>query len=163
MRAITHIASAAALLLAIGACGRHAGDAETAGKLADVPLTTLDGQKTSLAELTKGKVVVLKFGATWCGWCTKQLAEFNKVAGEYGDKVLVLDIDVREPASKVKAHGERHNFQGTTLLDPTGEAARAYGVEGIPHTIVADADGNILFKGNYTPFAKLKAAIDKAL
>ena len=146
-----------------GSKGKGKPAAREKPKLIDAPLVTLGGQKTTLAQVTKGRVVLFKFGATWCPPCTAQLGEFNKVLDAYGDQVLVLDIDIREPASAVKAHHGKHGFKAQALLDPTAEAAKAYNVQSIPLNVILDRQGRILHKGGFLPFKKLKAILDPAV
>jgi peroxiredoxin len=153
-------------VLAAGALGCAGGGPQpgTGGTLRDVPLVTLDGQETSLMKLIGRRVAVFKFGATWCPPCTRQLADFSKVREAYPeDQVAVIDIDAGEPADLVRRHARKHGVTFTTVLDPQGEAAKAYNVTAIPVTIVASRDRTILHRGHYTPFSKLKPHIDSAL
>jgi len=129
----------------------------------DFELKALDGKDVKTAELRKDKVFLLKFGATWCGWCNRQIPELNKVVETYGDKVAVLDVDVRESAARVQKHVKAKGTKYLTVLDPTGAVARKYGVRGIPLVVVADTSGQVVFVGNYTKFGKLKEAIDPVL
>jgi peroxiredoxin len=145
-------------------CSMAAGKGPQVGdKVVDFNLKGLDGKVVKTAEFREDKVFVLKFGATWCGWCNRQIPELNKVQKEYADKVAVLDVAVREKADKVQAHNKKKGTKYNTVLDPKGIVAAKYGVRGIPVVIVADQDGKILYKGYYTKFAVLKKVIDKAL
>jgi peroxiredoxin len=144
---------------ALAAAGTGEGD-----KLTDAELQTLKGKKVSLAELTKGRVSIVKFGATWCGPCTMQLQEFEKLIRHYKKKVLVLDIDIKEPAKTVAAHYARHKFHTYSLLDTDGSVARTYGVRGIPDTLLVKADGTIAArKVGVTRATELKPILDKLL
>jgi len=153
----------AALIVPTPACialGQRPGRGD---RLVDVELTTLEGEKTQLLQLINGRVAVFEFGATWCGWCTRQLAEFNTVARRYAnDTVAVFDIDVNEGARVVAAHAKAHKVAFQTVLDPNGRAAGRYNVSGIPVTIVAAPDGTILYRGYYTPFDRLNRIIAPA-
>ncbi|MFW6164059.1 MAG: TlpA family protein disulfide reductase [Planctomycetota bacterium] len=164
MKLTAHLALAALLVAGALGCAGGGPRPATDDALRDVPLVTLDGKETNLATLIGDRVAVFKFGATWCPPCTRQLAEFNQVRKAYpDDQVAVIDIDAGEPADLVRRHARKHGVTFTTVLDPQGEAARAYGVQGIPVTIVADRDRTILYRGHYTPFSKLKPHIDSAL
>ncbi|MFW6162057.1 MAG: TlpA family protein disulfide reductase [Planctomycetota bacterium] len=152
------------VMLAAWAQSAAAGETPAQGdKLINVPLTTLSGKKTSLAKIVKGKVTAFKFGTTWCGWCKKELAEFEKVIDKYGDKVVTLDIDVKEPAAKVKASHKKLNVRTPVVLDPQGKAAAKYDVRGFPTLIVADHKARVLLRSYYVPFAKLEPILDKAV
>jgi peroxiredoxin len=154
-----------ALSLALVSCTGIGQESPSKGdKLVDVEVTTLDGETQKLSEIQNRRVLVFKFGATWCGWCNRQLVDFNKVDKAYDDdKVVVVDIDVKEPAAEVAAHAKEAGVTFTTVLDPKGAGAARYNVRGIPVTIVADHEGTILYRGNYTTFAVLRKTIDPAV
>ena len=162
MKCATRLLAAALLLAPVAAfAAQKPGKGD---KLVDVELVTLDGQKTTLTKVINGRVAVFKFGATWCGWCTRQLAEFKKVAEKYPkDKVAVFDIDVGEGAEKVRRYGERLKLNFETYLDPKNAAVARYSVRGIPVTIVAAPDGTILYRGYYTPLFRLEPFIKEGL
>ena len=129
-------------------------------QIIDFTLRDLKKRKIPTAKGRKNKIFLLKFGATWCGWCNKQIPHLNRVVKAYGKKVFVLDVDVREDAKTVKKHNKKHRTKFLTVLDQTGAIAAKYGVSGIPVVILADHNGKIAFVGNYTEFARLKTIID---
>jgi len=132
--------------------------------LVDATLKTVKGKDVSLAAATQGRVCIVKFGATWCGPCTMQLKEFDKLIKHYGDKVRVIDIDMREAPKTVVAHYIRHKFRSKLLLDLDGSVAKAYGVGGIPHSLVVGADGKIaLTKVGVGLAMEFKTVLDKLL
>ena len=132
--------------------------------IVDFQLKSLEGKLVKTAKERKDKVLVLKFGATSCPPCTYQIPHLNKVVKEYAKKpVVVIDVDIREPAARVKAHNRRHRTNYVTLLDSNAKVAIKYGVRYIPLVIVADKKGKILYRGYFTPFNVLKRLIDGAL
>lgn len=44
--------------------------------------------------VNQDKIVVLKFGATWCGPCVKVDKELGRLADEMGEQIEVLKVDV---------------------------------------------------------------------
>lgn len=129
-------------------------------KIVDFTLRDLRKRKVPTAKVRKDKIFLLKFGATWCGWCNKQVPDLNAVVKAYGKKVFVLDVDIREKAAVVKAHNKKLRTKYLTVLDPAEAVATRYGVRGIPVVIIADKEGTIVYRGNYTPFVRLKKIID---
>ena len=134
-------------------------------KFTDFQLKDLAGKTVETAVMRKGQVFVLKFGATWCPPCTAQIPHLNKVVStaEYAGKVAVLEVDIKEPAAKVKAHTARHGAKYTTVLDLTGAVAGKFAVRGIPTTLVVDKAGTIAYRGYFTPYQALKQTIDGLL
>lgn len=136
---------------------------DTNVEIADFTLKDLAGKAVDTAKARKDKVLVLKFGATWCPPCTRQIPHLNKVVAAYPKGVAVIEVDIREPAAKVKSHAARHKVAYPILLDTNGAVAGRYRVRGIPAVIVADKNGKIVHRGHYTPFKVLKAKIDPLL
>ena len=91
-----------------------------------------------------GRGLVVNLWATWCVPCVAEMSELQelarKVAGE-GILVLPLSSD-RGGAEVVRRFYATHGIDGLpVLLDPRGEAARAWGARGLPTTLVIDRQG----------------------
>jgi thiol-disulfide isomerase/thioredoxin len=117
-------------------------------------LATADGGAVDLDDL-RGEVVVLDFWATWCGPCARALPKLHDVASWARDRALpvtVLTVNTFEGAAlpndtpdarleSVLAFWKARGFTLPIVMDYTDETAQAYGVTGIPATIVIRADG----------------------
>ena len=92
-----------------------------------------------------GKPTVLSFWTTWCPYCLRQTPVLVAGAGRYaaGD-VQFVGVDVSEKAATVAAYVSQHAIPYPVLLDTTGAAAGAYGVDGYPTTYFLDAGGRIV-------------------
>ena len=153
-------ASAFLLLLALSSVGSSTPDES----ITDFKLTSLDGKVVETAEACKGKVLVLKFGASWCPYCNPQIEELKKAEKHYrGQKVALVEVAVGEDADQVRKHMKKYGASYTVLLDGDGVVAGKYEVEGIPVVIVADASGKVVYRGYYTKFQQLKKVIDAEL
>ena len=113
------------------------------GKVAPaLDLDLLDGGKLSLAKHRGKDVVVLDFWATWCGPCRRSLPLLDAVAARYrGKGVVVYAVNQREPADTIKNFLAKEKINLPVALDREGAAGSAYGVEGIPQTVVIGKDG----------------------
>lgn len=91
----------------------------------------------------KGKVVVLEFWATWCGPCIAAMPHLNELADKFKDQPVQF-IAVTDQDEKVVAPflGKKpiHAWIG---LDTDKSMFKAYGITGIPHTVVVDQKGRI--------------------
>ena len=132
-------------------------------KITDFELKNLEGTSVKTEDARKDKVLVLVFGTTWGPPCEKQVPELLKVQKEYGDKVVVVGVYVKDTADKVKAYNEKLTVTYPTLMDSDGAIGLEYGARRFPTVIVADKDGKITYRGGSTDFAKLKKAIDALL
>lgn len=141
------------------AAGFQAGD-----QIVDFKLPTVDGKMMSTADMRAGKPVILKFGATWCGWCNKMVPQLNKVVDRFRKDVVVIDIDIKEDATTVKEHNAKMGAKFITLVDKDGVVAGQYLVQGIPVVIVADANGKVLLRQDgYTEFDPLRKVLEPAV
>jgi thiol-disulfide isomerase/thioredoxin len=92
-----------------------------------------------------GKAVVVTFWATWCPYCLKELPILEAIQNKAGkDQMAVIavnteDADVFHRASRVM----RKSMHLELVRDASGEARKAYGVNGIPHMVIIGRDGRI--------------------
>ena len=106
-------------------------------------LPGMDGKPVSIADL-KGKVVILDFWATWCGPCKMSLPHLDKLyQAEKGNDVHVFAVDEQEDQKDVSQFVQQTKLGVPVLLDRDGKVGEAYGVEGIPQTVVIGKDGKV--------------------
>jgi peroxiredoxin len=105
-------------------------------------LPRLDGGKTGLAE-QQGKVVLVYFWATWCGYCRRELpVGVEKIVRERkGQPFTVLAVSIEEPRDLVAAYVKGAGITPPVLLDGDGAVARAYRVTGTPTAYLIGRDG----------------------
>ena len=109
-------------------------------------LPKLDGGgKTSLAE-QQGKVVLVYFWATWCGYCRKELpVAIEKIVRERkGQPFTVLAVSIEEPRDLVATYVKGAGVTSSVLLDGDGAVAREYRVRATPTAIVIGRDGRLV-------------------
>ncbi|MCI0566578.1 MAG: TlpA family protein disulfide reductase [Acidobacteria bacterium] len=53
----------------------------------------------------------------------------------------MLAINLGEPHRKIERYAQEHGLKSTILLDSRGKAAEAFGVVGLPATLVIDPEG----------------------
>jgi peroxiredoxin len=108
-------------------------------------LARVDGGRTSLAE-HRGKVVLVYFWATWCGYCRKELpfAIERVVRERQGQPFTVLAVNIEEPRDLVAAYVKGAGVTSPVLLDRDGAVARKYRVRGTPTTFVIGRDGRLV-------------------
>jgi peroxiredoxin len=108
-------------------------------------LPRVEGGKTALAE-HKGKVVLVYFWATWCGYCRKELpvAIERIVRDRRGQPFTVLAVSIEEPRDLVASYVNRAGVTSSVLLDGDGAVAREYRVRATPTTVVIGRDGRLV-------------------
>jgi thiol-disulfide isomerase/thioredoxin len=111
--------------------------------------TTQAGQAVSVSSL-HGKVVVLSFWATWCGYCMKEmpvLANLQSLATERGLPLQVVSINSRESRETFvrSSRALRRSLPGLLITwDRDGALGKPYGAdEGIPVMVMLHRDGTV--------------------
>ena len=104
----------------------------------------LDGEAVQLKGYS-GKVVVLTFWATWCPYCLKELPVLERIQNAAGtDKLQVIAVNTEELAVFRRATPALKDVKLLMVHDSSGEAARSYGVHGIPHLVIVGRSGQIV-------------------
>ena len=107
-------------------------------------LKTLKGKQISLTSL-KGKVVAINFWGIWCGWCVKEMPEFQNLYEHYKDDpdVEILTINNDRIPESVPPWMEKKGYTFPVLLDD-GYVNKA-GVQAFPTTYFLNREGQIAF------------------
>lgn len=107
-------------------------------------LKTLKGKQVSLTSL-KGKIVAINFWGIWCGWCVKEMPEFQNLYEHYKDDpdVAILTINNDRNPESVPPWMEEKGYTFPVLLDD-GYVNKA-GVQGFPTTWFLNREGQIAF------------------
>jgi len=129
-------------------------------------LKDLDGHPVSLSDL-EGKPVLITFWATWCVPCRDELP---LIRDEYlahrleGLRVVAIDYGNESPDT-IRSFWTSLKLQPAPVLDPDGQAAKAYGVNvtlstGLPVSVLVARDGTVR---SYEPFPLTRDYLDPAL
>lgn len=107
---------------------------------------TLAGQNISLDEM-KGKVVLLDFWATWCESCVAELPTIEKIYDKYREQGFeVVGISSDDDETKLREFVKERDLSWPQVWDQKelrGPNQTAYGVRGIPQTLLIGKDGKI--------------------
>ena len=106
----------------------------------DFRLETEEGEVVVLSDF-RGRPVFINFFAVWCGPCRFEMPEIESVYNSLGDDLVVLTVDVRESAERVKAYKELLGLTMPTVMDTHRQVATAYQVPGLPWTFLLDDKG----------------------
>jgi peroxiredoxin len=135
-----------------GAGGAVAAPGAESDRPADFTLPDLDGQQVTLSRFLGKTPVLLVFWATWCPECKAAIPEINALTtGPLAEKLQIFGIDFRESREKVAMAVTSRGIRYPVLLDERGQAARAYGVVGIPTYVLIDRRGNVAYREHVLP------------
>lgn len=105
--------------------------------------TTTRGEKFNNDSL-KGKVVLLEFWTTWCGYCLQEAGFVDRINDAYANKGLViLAINVGESKKTVKKYLEQHPRTTRIVLTDDTNLAAMFEAKVYPIYVVIDRDGNV--------------------
>jgi thiol-disulfide isomerase/thioredoxin len=93
----------------------------------------------------KGKFVLIDFWATWCGPCRKAVTELNRFHEKFGDKLVVMGIS-NEKEDVVRKF-TTDNIKYYSALDESGALKKKYEVTGIPHVVIINPAGIVVWEG----------------
>ncbi|EFI53097.1 TlpA disulfide reductase family protein [Afipia sp. 1NLS2] len=101
------------------------------------------GHTFRLADL-KGRAVLLNLWATWCAPCREEMPSLDRLQAKLGGarlQVLAVSID-RQGVSVVRPFYRDLGLHSLGIdLDPSGRAPSVFGIEGLPATLLIDAQG----------------------
>lgn len=140
-----------------------------------------DPSITSFEDL-KGKVVVIDFWATWCGPCISSFPKVRELQAHYAGKPVTIvgvtsvqgnvygvpgedgPVDVKGNPQKeyelMPAVMEGHNVTWPVVFTEQDVFNPDFGVSGIPHVAIIDAEGVVRFGGMH-PAAPLTQKTEK--
>lgn len=112
----------------------------------DMPLVTLDGERTSL-EAFRGKVIFLNFWATWCPPCIAEMPNiqdlYHSMKG-HGDIAFVM-VSLDESAQKAREFISRKEFD-FPVYQLAAPRPAVFRTAVVPTTFVVDKQGTIIAK-----------------
>lgn len=121
-------------------------DAEIRKANYNMPLLSLDGDRTSLQEF-EGKTIFLNFWATWCPPCIAEMPNiqdlYDDVSSE--DDLVFVMLSLDEDPEKAKAFMERKGFTMPVYF-LAGRQPGVYNSTVVPTTYVISPEGNIVME-----------------
>jgi thiol-disulfide isomerase/thioredoxin len=125
----------------------------------NVSFTAPDGSRVALSSY-RGKPLLLDLWATWGGPCISSMPAFNRIYMDVKNKGLaVVTVDQDNAAENATDYLARHNYSWTNYHDVDSAVGGAFQTEGIPLTVLMDAQGKIV----YYDFGGDESAVRKAI
>ncbi len=108
-----------------------------------LPELTDPSATLSLAQL-KGRPVLVNFWASWCVPCRKEMPVLEATYRRVGDRVAFLGVDTNDTRAAALSFLRQTGVTYPSAYDPHGTAATAYGLFGLPTTVLVSPEGRIL-------------------
>ncbi len=111
----------------------------------------------------RGKVVIVTFWASWCGFCLKELPMLNALQEYAGDQWLrVIAVNVKDaPRDYHAVTRQMRGYKLTLARDRSGKIAESYGVASYPNLWLIDRHGRV--RGHHVGYGEdsLKTIADE--
>jgi thiol-disulfide isomerase/thioredoxin len=105
---------------------------------------TLDGAPATLADF-KGRVVVLTFGATWCGPCVAEMPSLDRLRKALAADSVAFVLISDEDAGTIRAFLAKKTFSLTSYRSPASPPG-LFASDGIPTTFIIAPDGRVIVR-----------------
>ena len=128
-------------------------------KIPNINVTTLKGKSVSIeSQLSKNKVTILAFWATWCVPCINELDAISDVYGDWQEEtsvdLIAISTDDSRTQKRIKPMINGKGWEYQILLDKNQELKRALNITLIPHVVVLK-DNEIVYRHTgYAPGAE---------
>lgn len=127
-------------------------------KAQNIMLRSVDGQRVQLNSF-RGHPILIDLWATWCAPCIVGLRELARLHEELQETGLaILSIDVADDANTAQAYMVKMHYPWPNFHDH-GEVDAAFGTEGVPRSILINADGEITLDRVSPTAAELRKGI----
>ena len=111
----------------------------------EVELLAPAGERSPVHDPEDPRPTVLVFWATWCGPCTAQMPEIQRLYEDSGQAIRLFAVNLTTTESGREGVASYVNDNGYTvpvLLDTTDNLRSALGVRATPTTVIFDGAGN---------------------
>lgn len=106
-------------------------------------LSSLDGTSMDSMQL-RGKVLLVNFWATWCGPCKEEMPALDRLKRVFANKEFeLLAVTTDQQLEGIRKYVVALGLRFPILIDETKEVSAAFGVRGLPTTVLIDKQGRM--------------------
>ncbi|MHC4628616.1 MAG: TlpA family protein disulfide reductase, partial [Planctomycetota bacterium] len=94
---------------------------------------------------TKGKHLLIEFWATWCRQCRLAAPRLNELHRKFGGELVIIGIS--DESEQVVRSLKEPTMDFHIAIDTQGRMKEKMGVFGIPHVIIVEPEGHVVWEG----------------
>ena len=113
--------------------------------LPDLTTFKLEGK---LPDALKGKIVIVDFWASWCLPCAKSFPVLEELQKKYGDKLVIVAVNIDEKKSNMDKFLEKHTVGFTIVRDAEQKLVAVAEPATMPTSFILDGAGKVRFMHN---------------
>jgi thiol-disulfide isomerase/thioredoxin len=119
----------------------------------DFDLQDLNGSHVTLSQFRGQKPVLLYFWATWCHYClaVRPAVIMLKKTLAPDIEILAIDVGTGDSLARVQRFEKADPAPYIVLYDTDSKVTRSYHIEGVPHFVLLDKNGEVKYHGNQLP------------
>lgn len=120
-------------------------------RLPNVEVKALDGKLINARDIQKeGKLMVVSFWATWCKPCIKELNAIRDIYPDWLDQAefqfVAVSVDDSRSQHSVAPFVKGRGWEYEVYLDINSDLKRALNVVNIPHTLIYNKEGRLVWQ-----------------
>jgi len=136
------------LLIALALASTHVAFARAERSMAGETLPAPTVEFLTTTPNFSGKPLIIEFWATWCPPCRKSIPHLNELYNKYKDQGLVIIGITKEKKKVVSDFLTGIPMDYFPALDPEGKYSGQFKVTGIPHALLVDKAGKVVWEGH---------------
>lgn len=114
----------------------------------DTPVQDIEGNVTTIGDITSAEILVLDFWATWCKPCVKSIPKLAKLSEKYKDEdVSFIGVNEDSPRNQIKVKPFAHTLGITypVIMDVDQSIMSSLLVSAFPTLVIIDQNEKVLF------------------
>ncbi len=107
-----------------------------------------------------GEIVLMNLWATWCPPCRAEMPDLQRLSDAYRGRLAIVGVNEGESVERARAFARSLGIAFPIWMDEEQRYGRAYGVLGLPTTVIVGRDGKILRAvDGALSYAQMRAAV----
>lgn len=122
---------------------------------------TFEHQKVDLQSMIGQKPVYLKFWATWCLDCRRELPSLERTYVKYREKIAIfaVNLNINETDTAIRSLQQKNKLTIPILMDNNGTIAGNFEFKGTPFHVLINRKGEVIYT-TYKDDAQLAEQLD---